>query len=118
MAGSISSAGIGSGLDVSNIITKLMAVEQLPLTKLQNKATGMQTQLSAFGQMQSLVSSFQDATAPLFKADNYSLTSATSNVMSSARLAFSRMLDGSASDVIVRAAVCGPKPPRPACGWN
>lgn len=79
MAGSISSAGIGSGLDVSNIITKLMAVEQLPLTKLQNKATGMQTQLSAFGQMQSLVSSFQDATAPLFKADNYSLTSATSN---------------------------------------
>ena len=33
--GTISSAGIGSGLDVNSIVTKLMAVEQQPLTKLQ-----------------------------------------------------------------------------------
>lgn len=79
MAGTISSAGIGSGLDVSSIINKLMAVETQPLTKLQVKATTMQTQLSAFGQMQSLVSAFKDTTTQLFNADNYSLTSSSSS---------------------------------------
>ena len=63
MAGSISSAGIGSGLKVDDIINSLMAVEKQPLTKLQTSATTMQTKLSVFGQMQSLVSSFRDAGA-------------------------------------------------------
>jgi flagellar hook-associated protein 2 len=79
MAGTISSAGIGSGLDVSGIIDKLMATEQAPLTKLKTDATVMQTKLSAFGQMQSLLSGFRDSLSPLFSADNYSLTSAASN---------------------------------------
>lgn len=79
MAGTISSAGIGSGLDVQNIISKLMAVEQAPLVKLQRQAVGIQTQLSAFSQMQSLVSGFKDALAPLLKADTYSATIASSS---------------------------------------
>lgn len=79
MAGTISSAGVGSGLDVSSIITKLLAAEQAPLKKLQTAATTMQTQLSAFGQLQSLMSGFRDAVAPLYAADNYALTSATSS---------------------------------------
>lgn len=78
MAGTISSAGIGSGLDVAGIIDKLMAVERQPMQKLQSAASVMQTQLSAFGQMQSLVSAFKDATTPLLAADNYALTAATS----------------------------------------
>jgi flagellar hook-associated protein 2 len=78
MAGTISSAGIGSGLDVAGIIDKLMAVERQPIAKLRSAASVMQTQLSAFGQIQSLVSSFKDATTPLLSADNYSLTAATS----------------------------------------
>ncbi len=79
MAGTISSAGIGSGLDVSSIIASLMKVEQQPLTKLQTVATTMQTKLSAFGQMQSLVSSFRDAATQLKSADAYKVTSATSS---------------------------------------
>jgi flagellar hook-associated protein 2 len=75
----ISSAGIGSGLDVNSIVTQLMAVEKAPLTKLQTTATTMQTQLSAFGQMQSLVSALHDAAAPLFNADSFALTTATSS---------------------------------------
>ena len=39
----ISSAGIGSGLDVNSIVTQLMAIEQQPLTALQTKATTIQT---------------------------------------------------------------------------
>ena len=79
MAGTISSAGIGSGLDVSSIITKLMAVEQAPLQKLQATEAKAQAQLSTFGQMQSLVSAFRDAAAPLYNADNYALTTAASS---------------------------------------
>ena len=77
--GTISSAGIGSGLDVNSIVTQLMAVERQPLTALQTKATTLQTQLSAFGQLQSLVSSLQDAAKPLFSADSFALTTASSS---------------------------------------
>ena len=77
--GTISSAGIGSGLDVNSIVTQLMAVEREPLTNLQNTAATYQTQLSAFGQMQSLVSSLQDAAKPLFNADSFALSNAGSS---------------------------------------
>ena len=77
--GTLSSAGIGSGLDVSSIITSLMSVEKLPLTKLQSTATTMQTKLSAFGQVQSFVSTFRDAAAQLQNPDSYAVTTATSS---------------------------------------
>lgn len=77
--GSISSAGIGSGLDVSSIVTSLMAVEKQPLTKLQTVASTMQTKLSAFGQMQSFLSTFRDAAAQLQSASAYAVTTATSS---------------------------------------
>src|SRR5690349_8817466 len=79
MAGTISSAGVGSGLDVTSIVDSLMKVEQLPLTKLQTVAATMQTKLSAFGQIQSFVSSFRDAAAQLQNADSYSVTTSTSS---------------------------------------
>lgn len=75
----ISSAGIGSGLDVNSIVTQLMAVEKQPLTKLQTAGATMQTQLSAFGQLKSAVSALHDAAGPLFSADSYRLTNATSS---------------------------------------
>jgi flagellar hook-associated protein 2 len=78
-AGTISSAGVGSGLDVNSIVTQLMAVERQPLTRLQTTATNYQTQLSAFGQMQSLVSSLQDAAKPLFNPDSFALSNAGSS---------------------------------------
>jgi flagellar hook-associated protein 2 len=77
--GTISSAGIGSGLDVNSIVTQLMTVERQPLTRLQATAATMQTQLSAFGQLQSLVSALQDAAKPLFNPDSFSLSNASSS---------------------------------------
>lgn len=77
--GTLSSAGIGSGLDVNAIVTSLMNVNKLPLNNLQSAATEMQTKLSAFGQMQSLVSSFHDAALPLSSASTYAVTSTSSS---------------------------------------
>ena len=55
----ISSAGIGSGLDVNGIVDGLMAVERRPLQILQGKQQLYTTQISAYGELISAVSSFQ-----------------------------------------------------------
>ncbi|TAK89942.1 MAG: flagellar hook protein FliD [Burkholderiaceae bacterium] len=61
----IQSPGLGSGLDVNGIVTKLMSVESQPLTALQNKETSIKARLSALGSLKSSVSSFQDAAKAL-----------------------------------------------------
>lgn len=62
---SISSLGIGSGLDIEGIITKLMTVETVPLTKLDTKEASYQTKISALGSLKSAVSSLNSALASL-----------------------------------------------------
>ena len=47
----ISSAGIGSGLDVNGLITQLMQLERQPLDNLNSKKQTYNDQLSAFGQV-------------------------------------------------------------------
>ncbi|MBP6504148.1 MAG: hypothetical protein KA316_15460, partial [Rhodoferax sp.] len=48
----ISSVGIGSGLDVKNIVSQLVALEKQPLKTLQAKATNFEAQVSAFAKIQ------------------------------------------------------------------
>jgi flagellar hook-associated protein 2 len=76
--GSISSAGIGSGLDVNGIISSLMAVESQPLTLLQNKASTINTEISAVGQIQSLASALGDKAQALSSPGLWSQTTSTS----------------------------------------
>ncbi|HEX8962907.1 MAG TPA: flagellar filament capping protein FliD [Rhodocyclaceae bacterium] len=59
--GTISAAGIGSGIDVNGIITKLMAVEQQPLNNLKTKEASFQAKLTAFGTLKGAFSSVQTA---------------------------------------------------------
>jgi flagellar hook-associated protein 2 len=56
----ISSLGIGSGLDVNSIISKLVDLEKQPLTSLKAKATFVQAQITEFGQIQSQFSALND----------------------------------------------------------
>jgi len=51
----ISSVGIGSGLDVKSMITQLTDLEKQPLKALQTQADKLQTQLSTVGQIKSKV---------------------------------------------------------------
>ncbi len=76
--GSISSAGLGSGLDVKSIISSLMAVESQPLTLLQNKASTVQTEISAVGQIQSLTSALSDKAHALSSKTLWTQTTSTS----------------------------------------
>lgn len=75
----VSSPGIGSGLDVDSIVTKLMAIDQAPLTRLSNQASSYQSQISAYGNLQSALSQFQSAMSSLASASQYQAYTATSS---------------------------------------
>jgi len=76
--GSISSAGIGSGLDVKSIISSLMAVESQPLQLLQDKASTVSTEISAVGQIQSLASTMSDKAHALSSTSLWTQTTSNS----------------------------------------
>ena len=75
----ISSAGIGSGLDVNSIVTQLMAIERQPVTALQTKATKIQTQISEFGKQKSAMSTLRDAARKLTNTDTWGATVGSSS---------------------------------------
>ena len=81
--GSITSTGIGSGLDVNAIVSKLMSVESQPLTLLQNEATSLNSTLSAVGQLKSLTSTMRDAASALTSLDLWNGTKSSSTDSSS-----------------------------------
>ncbi|MDB5849932.1 MAG: hypothetical protein JWP29_3684 [Rhodoferax sp.] len=76
----ISSIGIGSGLPVESIISKLTDLEKAPLKTLEANATSIQAKVSAFSQVKSLISTFADATSKLTRDSAWNgLTIATTN---------------------------------------
>jgi len=76
---SISSPGIGSGLDINGIISKLMSVESRPLTQFATKEASFQAKLTAFGSLKGALSSLQTAAQALTKTDNFTGMSASSS---------------------------------------
>lgn len=75
----ISSQGIGSGLDVKSIVSQLVALEKQPLTKLQTTAAIINTKISAFGQVKSLVSTLSSAASTLNSLTTWNAVSASSS---------------------------------------
>ena len=67
----LSSAGIGSSLDIEGIISKLMSIEQQPLTKLARTEASYQSKLSAFGLLKGAMSAFQTAVRGLSDASKF-----------------------------------------------
>ena len=53
ITGAVSSIGIGSGLDVTSIISGLMAAESAPLKQLQSRASTINSNRATFGATQS-----------------------------------------------------------------
>jgi flagellar hook-associated protein 2 len=74
----ISSAGIGSGLDVNSIVTSLMNVEKRPLNAVNTQKTDYQSQLSAYGTLKSSLSAFQTAVGALTTASKFNAQTVTS----------------------------------------
>lgn len=75
----ISSPGLGSGLDVTGIVSQLMEVEQQPLTRLYQKEAEAQAQLSAYGTLKGSMSSLQSAMEKLTDTDTFQASKASSS---------------------------------------
>jgi len=75
----LSSAGIGSGLDVEMIVSKLVALEKQPLNKLQTVASSIQSKISIFSQVKSLMSTLSDVASKLSQNSAWSAMIATSS---------------------------------------
>ncbi len=75
----ISSIGVGSGLDVASIVSQLVAIEKQPLIQLQATASKYQTQLSLYGTIKSQTSALGDAAALLAGSSGWNSQKATSS---------------------------------------
>lgn len=75
----LSTPGVGSGLDISGIISQLMALEQRPLVQLGVEEVELQAQLSAYGKLKSTVSVFRSAMQNLADPEQFRFFSATSS---------------------------------------
>ncbi|SDG08470.1 flagellar hook-associated protein 2 [Onishia taeanensis] len=65
----ISSLGIGSGLDLNGLLDQLKSAEREQLKPITQQQKSYQSQISAYGQLESALSKFQDAAAKLNDAD-------------------------------------------------
>ena len=77
---SITSAGIGSGLDISGLVTKLVSAEGDPVTqRLNQQETQLQAKLSALGSLKGALSDFQGAVTGLKSLSTFQAVTATSS---------------------------------------
>lgn len=81
--GTITSAGVGSGLDVESIVTKLVAIESQPITTLKTAESKLNTKLSEWGKVKSALSDLNDAAQKLTLPSTWNITKATSSDTSS-----------------------------------
>ncbi len=73
----IQSSGIGSGLDINGIISKLMEVERKPIYALDRKQSAIEAKISAYGSLKSKVADFQTAMQNLSSVASFKLFQAT-----------------------------------------
>ena len=73
----ISSPGIGSGLNVNEIVSKLMVAESTPLAQFDKKSASYLAQVSAFGNLSSALGSFQSSLSSLTSLSGFQTMSTT-----------------------------------------
>ncbi|QDX81333.1 hypothetical protein B9N43_08810 [Denitratisoma sp. DHT3] len=76
MAG-LSSPGVGSGLDINSLVSRLMEVERLPLAKLDKQEADYQAKITAYGTLKGAFSSLQTAVKTLNSTTRFNTTKAT-----------------------------------------
>lgn len=75
----ISSPGLGSGLDVDSIVGQLVAIERRPIELLTQQKTTLQAKLSSFGLLKSYTTNVQDAVSRLADPTLWQRTTAVSS---------------------------------------
>ncbi len=77
---SITSTGLGSGMDINGLVTKLMEAERTPVvTRLDKAEAKIQAKISALGTFKSSLSSVRDSLSALGKLQTFQKVNATSS---------------------------------------
>jgi flagellar hook-associated protein 2 len=101
----ISSLGVGSGIDIESLVTKLMAVENAPMTVLATRKTGYNNQISALGQIKSALATLQTAVKAFSTTSNvYSYKAAVTDTTIASATANSTAVAGNYSVEVQRLA--------------
>ena len=72
------SLGVGAGLDLQSMLTKLMDAERAPLRALDSKITATNTKISLYGTLKSKLDAFKSAAETSFGALPLSIAAARS----------------------------------------
>lgn len=75
----ITNLGVGSGLNLSDILDSLSTAEKASLTPISTQQSAYTAKLSAYGTLSSALTTFQTANTALNSADLFSATTATSS---------------------------------------
>ncbi len=75
----ISSPGVGSGLDIRSLIDQLVEIERQPLNRLRVREVELNTQISAYGALQSALGSFESALENVSDLEDFRILSAVSD---------------------------------------
>ncbi|SIQ14871.1 flagellar filament capping protein FliD [Pseudacidovorax sp. RU35E] len=77
ITGTVTSSG--TNIDIDTIVSKMMAIEQTSVTKLQTQASALQSQVSAVGTVKSMLSTLSDAATALTKPTLWATKTASSS---------------------------------------
>ncbi|MBX7131480.1 MAG: flagellar filament capping protein FliD [Fimbriimonadaceae bacterium] len=75
----ISFTGLGSGIDTASIVERLIALEQIPIQRLQQRQAQLTQRMSAYTQLRSRVSALSSAANNLNSASAYNPSKAASS---------------------------------------
>ena len=76
---SFQAGGLVSGLNTNQIIEQLVQIDRIPITKLQTKKSGFNSQISAIGRVKSSINTLISAAKDLDTADEVLALTATSS---------------------------------------
>ena len=100
----ISSLGIGSGLDLNSLLTDLETAERQKLTPIENQQASYEAELSAWGTIQSRLESLDTAAAALADAETYAGMTTTASGSGVSATATSEVSAGSYSVAVTQLA--------------
>ncbi|HEX5127272.1 MAG TPA: flagellar filament capping protein FliD [Rhodocyclaceae bacterium] len=69
--GTVSSLGVGSGIDLDSLLTQLMAAERQPIDDLNTQETSFKSQLSVYGTLNGALSTLQTAASAMSTEDKF-----------------------------------------------
>jgi len=103
--GTITAPGIGSGLDIAGIVSALVAVERQPLNRIESNRAAAQTELSAFGRLNSALETFETALGNLDSFSSFRIfETTTSDELIATATASSDAAEGETDVVITQLA--------------